>query len=114
MVSKIIINKIKKKIQKGCEFKINNCVFELYYNENVLILKCYGFNSNELLELKDELSNFSDLSDVLISKVKNEINAKQINRLDLFLKFENATSQCEVYYINQLDKKIKIKLDEII
>jgi len=113
MVSSIVINQIKKKIQKGCGFKLDNCVFEIYYKENIFRLIANGLN-NENFTTDRPVTEFSDLSDILLAKVKDSIEAKQIDRLDLFLNFKKGSSRCDVYYINQLNKKTKTPLNEVI
>lgn len=113
MVSKIIINQIKKKIEKGCGFKLSSSIFEIYYKENVFRLIAGGANG-EVQKTDNLVSNFTDLSDILLAKVRDSIDAREINRLDLKLNFILNTSSADVYYIDKFDKKNKIKLDEII
>lgn len=113
MLHKIIIGQIKKKIEKNVSVKLKNCVFQIYYLQNEFILICEGLKG-ELFSKNDLVENYTDLSDILIAKIKDKINAKRIDRLDLNLNFEKNSSFADVYFIDNNNNKVKYTINEIL
>lgn len=113
MIQKILISQIRKKIEKGVCFKLKKVNFEIYYLENKFYLICEGIN-NENFVKNDAVENYTDLSDILLSKIKNKIDANRVDRLDLIINFENSTTVAVIYYLDSELKKIKTELNDIL
>lgn len=106
----ILFKMMKNKFSKRAGFTVTKMKIKINYEKDFFIINL----SNKENEIEDssKVSNFSDMSDMLLLKIKKRVEADKINVLEMDVNFETKESNAVVYY-EQNGEFLKIDLNEV-
>ena len=113
MITKIILTQLKKQVEKLSGLKNLEIVnFHINYCSEEFILTAKNNIAGKKLTKK--VSDYSELSDILITKVNAAIKFNKIDCIDLNIDFVNWEQSADVYGANDKNENVKINLNNLI
>ncbi len=106
-----LIKMVQQKFSKGCGYEIVKAEIFIDYPKGQFKLTLIGENKRN--ERTGILTEYSDVSDMLLEKVKAKISAKKINLIDLKFDFVEKQETCEVFYITNEDFRESFLINDL-
>ncbi len=107
-----LVRHVQKVFSKRAGLKIIKADIFIDYPQGVFNLIIYG-EGNYKNSRKGLVSEYSDISEILLEKVKGKIKAQSINLIDLKIDFETTKFGTDVYYTSEAGERETFFIDNL-
>jgi hypothetical protein len=93
-----ILKIVKMQFEKKVDFSVDYASITIDYVNNKFSLKLKG--ENKEVTKSDKVTEFTDFSDILLSKVTDRLKAKKIDVINIEVFFDKKETSTTVFYIS--------------
>lgn len=113
MLKKLILGKIRKTLTSNSKIEnINLAIFDVNYLNGEFIVEVSNANGEKKKQVK-KISEFSDLSEIIISNIKSKFDFKQLDKFILKIDFDNSRETCECFCVSNDGEKISFEIENL-
>lgn len=98
MMRNLILKRVNKSFTKNAGFPVAFSKIDIDFEKNVFVAECENLQRNKKQRDKKKVSDYSDLSQMLLSKIKDRIKADCIDRAILTISFDDKKIDTDVFY----------------
>ncbi len=106
-----LMKTVQKKLSRDSKFHVTNANVFIDYVKNEFTLRIIG--AEETLSRKAEVTEYSDMNEILIAKINEKIKAKKMNMVDVRIDFENHITEADVYYIDENNERLTFTIESL-
>lgn len=104
---------VKKQFEKKVDFKVEQSIIQIDYLANLFSLTLKNSTENKVVKKSDKVTEFTDLSDILMNKVKEKIEAKDIDVIIIDIDFVSKETVTHVFYTTNIGEKKRSKFNDL-
>jgi hypothetical protein len=109
----LILNLVQKQFEKKVEFKVSEASIRIDYLKNLFTLQITNSIENKNVAKTDKVTEFTDLSDILLNKVNDKLVSKKIDLIFIQIDFNKKETATKVFYVSKDNENLQITFNDL-